>query len=329
MNPEIKVSILLSTYNSERYLKEQLSSIINQTYADWNLLIRDDGSTDSTLEIIKSFNELRFKVLEVGPNLGTIRSFSRLLELDTDSDYFFFCDHDDIWNEKKVEYQLLEMIKIEKEKGSDYPILIHSDLTLVDENNTIIADSMWSYGKFFPHRKSVPQLIVQGTVTGCTIIGNRALHSKIFPIPNTVLMHDWWASIIASLFGCIISENKTTIFYRLHSTNQIGTQKSSILQTWNRITKPDKFIKYFYGTFMQAEEVYNRFQINLNKQQKEIFLVYINLLDYSRFKRIYLALKYGFVRSTYYRNILYYIVLFFASKKKLDERRDYLKSQGK
>lgn len=304
-----KVSILLSTYNSEKYLRSQIDSLLNQTYPHWTLLIRDDGSKDSTLEIIQSYQDPRFKIIETGTNLGTILSFSKLLEYD-DSDYFFFCDHDDIWNPNKVERQLQRIQSLEKQYGSQIPILVHSDLTIINDDNMTICDSMWKFGKFNPKRKKLSQLLVQGFVTGCTMVGNQKLREMITPIPKGVIMHDWWASIIACAFGKIDSDLIPTLKYRVHTQNQIGVQKPSIFQTLERFKKPEKFMKFFWESFTQAEEMLKRYSSQLSNPDKRTLETYCNLLKQNRITRILSALQFGFFRSTIYRNGLYYLVLF-------------------
>jgi glycosyltransferase involved in cell wall biosynthesis len=305
-----KVSILLSTYNSEKFLKEQLDSLLEQSYPSFQILLRDDGSTDSTLTIIHSYNDTRIKILETdGTNLGTIQSFSRLLEQD-DSDYFFFCDHDDIWMKDKVKIQIEQIQMIEKERGQELPILVHSDLEIITDTGNSLAPSMWSFGKFYTERKKLSQLIVQGTVTGCAMAGNKKLREMISPIPMGVVMHDWWASLVASAFGCIYSDPIPTLQYRVHAQNQIGVIKPSLFQIWDIIKKPEKHTKFFNESFSQAEALLTGFSDKLNSQDRETLEVYCNLLKKNRFLRVYLAIKHGFIRSTLYRNGLYYLVLF-------------------
>jgi glycosyltransferase involved in cell wall biosynthesis len=314
------IAILLSTYNSEKYLKQQLDSLFNQSYTHWQLLVRDDGSTDSTLSILKSYNDPRIKIVEVGPNLGTIQSFSKLLELGL-FDYFFFCDHDDIWKPDKIERQIIQIQSIEHEKGKDIPILVHSDLEVINELGETIATSMWSFGKFYTYRKTLPQLIVQGFVTGCTIAGNQALLKMIRPIPKGVFMHDWWSSLVAATIGVIYSDPITSIRYRVHSQNQIGVIKPSIFQIFDKIKNPEKYVKFFYESFSQAEAFLNRFGNQLKPKDRRALEIYGQLLHKNRFIRIFLAIRYGFIRSTLYRNGLFYWVLFFVKKHKTSSQR--------
>lgn len=309
-----KVSILLSTYNSEKFLREQLDSLLAQTYSDWLLKIRDDGSSDATLNLIASYREPRFQLLEVGPNVNSVLSFSRLLALDRDSDYFFFCDHDDIWHKDKVEKQLAQLKQLEHQHGSSTPILVHSNLKIIDEQGGAIADSMWQFGRFFPERKQLEQLIVQGTVTGCVMAGNRALREKMSPVPEQALMHDWWASLVASQFGVIFSDPVARIDYRLHGNNQIGTEKPSIRQLHNRIFRPQKFLKFFYGSFEQAQAFLERYRKDLPQPILTNLQTYCQLLTMNRCPRVCSAWQKGFIRSTLYRNLYYYLILFLQKK---------------
>ena len=139
-----KIVILLATYNGEKYIKEQLDSILLQTYSNIEVIARDDMSNDKTLEILKSYNINIVKSIE---NLGVKKSFSELLNYasrNSNSDYFMFCDQDDIWEKRKIELTLRKMLEMEK-KSPSIPILVHTDLNVVDSCLNIIDNSMWTY----------------------------------------------------------------------------------------------------------------------------------------------------------------------------------------
>ena len=137
-----KIDILMATYNGEKYLVEQLDSIINQTYHNWNLLIRDDNSTDKTLEIIQNYHkkDKRIKILKDNKgNLGIVRNFEELLK-SSESEFIMFSDQDDIWVENKLD-MYLKMIEKIKNKG----FMIHSDAILFDKNKSnILKDTFIS-----------------------------------------------------------------------------------------------------------------------------------------------------------------------------------------
>ena len=132
-----QIDILLATYNGESYLSSQLDSIINQSCDNWKILIRDDGSKDRTLEIIewytKKYNNQIFLIEDEKKNLGVCGNFSELLN-HSHADYAMFCDQDDIWFKNKIKITFQKMKEMENTYGSDCPILVHTDLMVVDKN---------------------------------------------------------------------------------------------------------------------------------------------------------------------------------------------------
>ncbi|MGL5964771.1 MAG: glycosyltransferase family 2 protein [Cetobacterium sp.] len=219
MNENI-VEILMSTYNGEDFIKEQIESIINQTYTNWELLIRDDGSTDNTKKILKKYTKdypYKIKILE--DKKGNLKSKDSFLELLKNSkrNYIMFCDQDDKWYEDKVQKSLKKIIEVEKG-----PTLVHTDLEIVDKNLRTLHPSFWNYQKLNPQKKRYEELILKNNVTGCTIIINRELADLCMGEFKSGIMHDWIIAIIASLKGEIYFLNETTIKYRQHGKNTVG-----------------------------------------------------------------------------------------------------------
>lgn len=217
------VEILMATYNGERYLSEQIESILNQSYKDWKLLVRDDGSKDRTLDILKLYKaKYPKKITLMEDKKGGLRAKENFLELlrQSKSDYIMFCDQDDVWLPNKIEVTLEKMKKVE-----NGPTLIHTDLKVVDKELNLISDSMWRYQKLSPERKEYNFLIVQNNITGCTMMINRELAKlSIGEFPNG-LMHDWIIGIVASLKGTIDYVEERTILYRQHGNNDVGAQE--------------------------------------------------------------------------------------------------------
>ena len=143
------IDILLSTYNGKRFLEKQLDSILAQTYTEWRLLIRDDTSSDSTRAILEKYQQLNPQKIILFPNninknIGVIKSFENLLEC-SNKEYIMFCDQDDIWLPNKIEVTLNTMKDLEAKHSTQTPIAVHSDLTLIDENENEIPDCIESY----------------------------------------------------------------------------------------------------------------------------------------------------------------------------------------
>ena len=159
----------------------------------------------------------------------TALGFSRL--------YMMLCDQDDIWTEKKLEVQMSEMLSAEQ-KSPDVPILVHSDLKVVDESKTVIAESFIEYQGLEIKRNKFTNIVISNLVTGCTVLFNEELAQIALPIPHNAIMHDWWLALIASAFGRLIHIDMPLVEYRQHQNNTIGAKEFTKTQisshTWFR-----------------------------------------------------------------------------------------------
>ncbi|MBL3547349.1 glycosyltransferase family 2 protein [Chryseobacterium sp. KMC2] len=221
-------SILLATYNSSYFLRAQLNSLYEQTDLNWELIVRDDGSTDNTIEIIREYQQKynNIKILEDNEKgLGAMNSFMRLLEK-TKSEYYFFCDHDDVWLPHKIEVSKNAMYKAE-EKNKNIPIIIHTDLIVVDGNLKVINDSFWKSSGIKPNILDNKNFIqVFNFVTGCSMMFNNTAKQVSFPYPKRTPMHDWWIAIqTLKNNGKVIHLENPSILYRQHGGNEVGARK--------------------------------------------------------------------------------------------------------
>jgi rhamnosyltransferase len=224
-----KVAVLLSTYNGENYLECQLNSLLNQNYSDIDIYIRDDGSSDNTIQVIRQFEDKyeNLHFMTDSKNLGCASSFLFLLE-NIDADYYFFCDQDDVWHYNKIQVSLSVF------EESDGPHLSHCDLNIVDEKLNILNDSFYKHQALNPiigFEKN--RLLVQNYIVGCTICLNRKLRDLVVTsIRNNdvidVAMHDWWVALIARFFGKITFIHKSLIDYRQHQSNVLGASNNSL-----------------------------------------------------------------------------------------------------
>lgn len=222
-----EIAILLATYNGEKYLREQLDSLYNQTYKNWTLYIHDDGSTDNTLTIIyeyqKMYNNLRVLLFPGG--CGAKESFLKMLQM-VDADYYLFCDQDDVWLPIKIEQSLSAIKAIEKDKGEETPILVHSDLQVVDADLRTINDSFWDMMLIRPEKlQTFSQLGAYHLVTGCTMLFNKAAKKCAKYPAKYASMHDVWVTLCVSKNKGVIFGIKTPlIMYRQHGFNTLGAK---------------------------------------------------------------------------------------------------------
>lgn len=222
----LPVMILLSTFNGERYLSAQLDSLLVQTHGNWRLLVRDDGSRDGSVALVQSYaaRDPRIELwADEHGNLGVAQSFSRLLQAcrQRSVQRVMLCDQDDIWHADKIAVCLQAMAQAEREHPS-MPVLVHTDLVVVDADDRTLHSSMWSYSGMDARLNQLQQLLVQNTVTGCTAMLNSALLQRLGPLPPEALLHDWWIALVAAATGHVRVLPQATIRYRQHGRNVAG-----------------------------------------------------------------------------------------------------------
>lgn len=222
----MKLAILLATYNSEKYLVELLDSIVNQTYREFSLYIRDDGSTDSTLQILEQYAACHDNFFILSDTIKSRRamgSFFWLLE-NIEADYYMFCDHDDIWLKSKVENSLVKMLQIEQPAR---PAIVCTDLVVVDSNLNAINPSLWSYMRLRPELLTKLKFALSCNLfTGCTMMINRPARNLSLPVSPNAVMHDSWIGLRVLAAGGVVGWISTPqILYRQHTNNLFGAQR--------------------------------------------------------------------------------------------------------
>ena len=217
-----KVQILMSTYNGEEYVREQLDSILGQSHPDVDILIRDDGSSDDTFVILKEYEERHSNIKAYqGENLGVNKSFFELLRnSDANAAYIGFCDQDDYWLPEKIEKAVGRLRQMEG------PSLYCGAKTLVDENREILKNQQ------NPHvRPGFGNAVIESICSGCTLLMNRELADIIIGrLPEDVIHHDWWCYMAATYLGSMYYDENSYIYYRQHQGNEVGASGSVIDQ---------------------------------------------------------------------------------------------------
>jgi glycosyltransferase involved in cell wall biosynthesis len=303
-----KISIVMTVYNGERYLREQIRSILGQSYKEWQLLIRDDGSGDTSLDVTKEYaqrypEKIRL-ITDRDSNIGVSQNFLRLLSY-ADTDYIMFCDQDDVWLPDKIEITFNKMREIKEEFGADIPVLIHTDLKVVSKNLNIISDSFWKFQHLAPQKgKSLNRLLVQNVITGCTVMINKTLKDKIKLLPEQTLMYDWWISLIAAAFGKIGYVPTATILYRQHDNNDVSAKEWCLRHIINiaRLGK-GHFKTVLQKTHLQAGAFLDVFRNELTENNIDLLNVYSTLEQQSFFVKRLNLIKYRFFKIGFMRNI--------------------------
>ena len=259
------VDIALTVYNGERHLDAFVASLEAQSHPMWRLVVRDDGSTDSTeakLAGVAARLGARVRVIrDADGNLGVVRGFSRVLAA-CDAPYVMWADADDLWLPQKIEVTLRRMRALEYARSPDTPCLVYTDLIVADPEGRPVASSFWAYERIRPERVTLASLLSRGVVTGCTVMMNRALQAIVLPIPDEAISHDWWASLLASLCGELSALDEATILYRQHGGNDLGAKRRSLggyLRRWDQLpTMISKVRSLGTRTRRQAAAAYER-----------------------------------------------------------------------
>lgn len=228
------ISVAMATYNGEKYIKEQIESILKQLKEDDEIIISDDGSIDNTINIIKSFSDKRIKIFD-GPRNGVKQNFANSIEK-CNGKYIFLSDQDDIWMNNKVE------IILKNFEQSDYSCIVHDNITFDDSSNNIILNS------FFKYRNSKPGIIkniLKNSYIGCCMAFKGDLKKSILPIPNNVEMHDQWIGLISEKKGRTLFINDKLIRYRRHSDNLSKLEHHNLIKMIkNRIILIKELLNY-------------------------------------------------------------------------------------
>jgi rhamnosyltransferase len=226
---EVRVAIVMSTYAGEGYLEAQLASLQRQSFTEWTLLVRDDGSPDATVALLERYamEDPRIRLVrDETTRLGAPASFGVLLQAayDVGAEYVFTCDQDDVWLEDKLESLLALVHDAEGDGGDRLPALAYSDLRVVGEDLEPLGDSFMERQRIsHPVADPLPVLLAQNTVTGCAMVVNRPLLRTALPMPE-VAMHDWWLAQVAAAVGVLAYLPRPTVLYRQHAANVVGAR---------------------------------------------------------------------------------------------------------
>lgn len=301
-----QIDILMAVYNGERFVAQQIDSILAQGFSDWRLVIQDDCSADRTLEICEGYAQKhpgKIVCLRRAENSGAAdRNFYSLMAK-AEAPYVMFCDHDDVWLPDKVGATFAKMRELEREYGEDVPLLVHTDLTVVEETLAVRAPSMAKLQKLNT-RPSFSQLVVQNMVTGCTVMVNRCLLARIGTPPEQAIMHDWWMALVAGAMGAVGYLDRPTILYRQHGGNEVGAKDAgSLAYCGERLKDQAGARRVLLDTCIQAGEFLERFEPCLTKEQRELLCAYSGLPGKTKARRVRILMRYGLWKHGFFRKL--------------------------
>ena len=270
-----KVAVLISTYNGEKYIKEQLDSILNQTYKNIDIVIRDDGSKDLTIDIIKEYQKKNKNIfLTEGSNIGFIKSFFQLLE-NSNADYYAFCDQDDIWIDNKIELAVMLLNSVD----NTLPNLVFGNSDYYDENMNFIGKG--EEHRTFSFKNSLYECVSQGMTMTINQVAKQII---IDNIPEKCLFHDWWTYMICSGQGNVMYNDSTVVKYRRFEKNATAEGQNILKVFLWRIKK--LFANNGMKDIKTQQLEYKRlFYNNLSNENKEILDLFVQE-KYNFFKAI-------------------------------------------
>lgn len=263
-----KVAILLSTYNGEKYIKEQLDSILSQNYLNIEIYVRDDGSKDQTISILKEYEKREKIHLTLGENLGFINSFFTLLNNCDDADYYAFSDQDDIWLEDKVK-RAVEIL--EENNNETIPIMYYSNYDFYCADMTFKSHSKKRSRTSFLN--SLFECVNLGMVT---LINKKARKQILETIPKQdSLGHDWWIYMICEAFGKVIYDDLSNAQHRIHSNNTSKCEETTT-QKYKRRISTLFYENHFKKVNRQIQQFSECCYSKLTKDHQKIINLFLN-----------------------------------------------------
>lgn len=307
------IAIIMGVYNGEKYIKEQIGSIIAGDCKDWKLFIFDDGSKDNTENIVKEFiknypDKIYFE--KNRENFGAAGNFFNgtkrvKAELAPEAEYFCFSDQDDVWVKDKLSRSLAKIKEIEGGR----PALVFSDVAITDKNLKVTADSYFKAEKVDNTKIALNYLLMENKFIGGTVMVNKALVDAELKAEEKGLlphkkakMHDWWFGLIAAGLGRVGEVKGFTEYYRQHGGNVVGGESFG-LYFISRISKLKEIRQRIYQNIEQAEEFLSYFEDSLPPDKKRITKEFVKLKDRGFIGRRVSLIKNRFFKSGFIRNI--------------------------
>lgn len=297
-----KIAILMATYNGEKYISEQIDSIIKQTYTNWSLFISDDGSVDKTMDIVNKYVEQYpdkiFIVQGEKEKHGAKENFDFLLQNVKDYEYYMFSDQDDVWLDRKIEILMDEMMKQEDKSVGEEAVLIFSDVKVVDETLKTMHDSFLNYCNLYWDEKNIfINCLIHNYAPGCSMLFNRKLYETAGRVPSDAAMHDYWCILVAAALGTVVYVESPQVLYRQHSSNCMGAKDGK----WNvwRLNKSfqktniEKLRKEKREKLYMARAIKDKFEMELSTDDLAMLKNFIRCLESANLlKVLWLKRKY-------------------------------------
>lgn len=305
------ISVLMATWNGEKYLSKQLDSLFAQSIRDFHIYISDDCSTDSTCSIVEEYRQRypgRIELIRRSQNSGSAKHNFFSLMTRCKDDYVMLCDQDDFWLPDKIAVTLDTIRRMEAQYGSRAPLLVHTDVTVTDQNLRVLHPSYRQIMSSKFARTSLNYALVQNTFPGCACMYNRALSELIMREPDYCVMHDWWLMLIAAAFGHIGFTFERTALYRQHGDNSIGARDMRTFSyKFQRLLRADKIRHAIDITYAQAKNFLDMYRSRLSAEQVSLIEAYCHIPTLSKWRRIQALLHLNTLKNTLARRIGHFL----------------------
>lgn len=306
-----EVEVLLATYNGDRFVREQIDSILEQDYRSLRIVVSDDGSQDATGKILTEYGHLlpdRFHILDNQSSTGSAKlNFLRLMKAATGT-YLCFADQDDVWLPNKVSRCMEAMQELEARHGKALPLLVFTDLRVVDRQLATIHQSMWKQMNIDPESiYRLERLVGRSIVTGCTALINRPLLELARSMPPEAPMHDRWIGMLAATMGAASIVADQTVLYRQHERNVVGATEPNNSATGiiRRAARPEGRRVERARSEAQVEALLRLHGNNMPEANANLLRAYLHSgRSPNPLQRIVTTLRYGFSRGGQLKNLL-------------------------
>lgn len=275
----MRISVVMATYNGEKYLEQQIESILAQTLLPVELIVCDDCSTDGTIAILEKYQQRQLLTYSINPKqLGLIGNFKKAVSMAAEDNYVALSDQDDIWMPEKLAVSAALMQKMDQ----SLPCLVHTDLILVDEQLKVLNPSFMNERGQHQYHHNLQTLLFANFVTGCTMLMNQKLRRFFAEMPGNIRFHDAWIALAAATFGSVEEVSKPMIRYRKHGNNlsiAAGTKprnryRSTMKEIINAVKGSDDFLNDQLET---AKKFYNHYHLQMEPAKRLYFEQFLKL----------------------------------------------------
>lgn len=242
----MKISVCLASYNGEKYIAEQIKSILGQLTEEDELIISDDSSTDETLLVIEGFEDQRIKVFPENKFYNPIYNFENAIK-QAKGEVIVLTDQDDVWLEEKLE---VIRERFQKKPAKIYTIVL--DGQMIDDEGRVVEESIF---KTLGSRKGLIKNLIKNTYMGCCMAFSHDLLEKILPFPKGIPMHDSWIGLVSEFYGKVEFIPEKTILYRRHPMNQSYQEANFFLQSRWRCCLAYQLIKRYFKNSLRSKKI--------------------------------------------------------------------------